>query len=139
MKILFLDIDGVLNSYRSQIVLGREHNIESLDPIALDIVRKIVKETGCIICLISEWRLHWDYMELGKKLKLPIMFETSHDDNKMRGEQVQEFLDEVKPEKYVVVDNDEVDFEYDGMPFVNVAEEDGLGYKDYLLAIEYLK
>ena len=43
MKLLFLDIDGVLNSFRSDLVLGNEHTVENLDPIAVELVRKVVE------------------------------------------------------------------------------------------------
>ena len=67
MKLLFLDIDGVLNSFRSDLVLSNEHTVENLDPIAVELVRKVVEITGCVICLSSEWRYKHDFMELGTR------------------------------------------------------------------------
>lgn len=138
MKLLFLDIDGVLNSYRSDLVLGQERTIENLDPIALDLIRQVVKKTDCIICLSSDWRLNHDYMELGKKLKLPILFQTPDFDGN-RVKEIEEVLEGLQPEAYAILDDEEDRHEFDGMNFVNVAEEEGISYKDYLLLLEYLK
>ena len=138
MKIIFLDIDGVLNSYRSDLIYGHEKEVENLDPVAVKLIKKLVGETGSIICLSSDWRLYHDYMELGKQLKLPILFETNHSEDEYRVNQIQEVLDAVNPESYVILDDHEDDHEFDGMNWVNVGEEDGFGYKDYVLAKEFL-
>lgn len=45
MKILFLDVDGVLNTRPG-----------SLDGDKLDMLRVIQKATGCTICLSTSWR-----------------------------------------------------------------------------------
>lgn len=141
MKLLFLDIDGVLNNYRSDLVLGYDKTVDNLDPIAVMLIQKIVKETDCIICLSSNWRYTHNYMELGKELDLPILFETKHNDSEDedRVKEVSEVLDGLKPDSYAILDDEEDRHEFDGMNFVNVAEEEGVSYKDYLLLLEYLK
>lgn len=139
MKLLFLDIDGCLNSYKTRILYGHKKTVETLDPIALDLIKKIVDETKCVICLSSEWRLYHDFMKLGKQLDLPILFETIHDDSMTRSEQIQEVLEALKPDKYAIIDDEEDEGEFDGMDWVNIAEEDGFGYKDYLLVMNFLK
>lgn len=139
MNLIFLDIDGCLNSYRTRLLYGHEKSVETLDPVALALVHKIVKETKCVICLSSEWRKYHNYMELGKELDLPILFETDHSDKVSRADLVREVVDGLNPDNYVVIDDEEDDGEFDGMNWVNVAEEDGFGYKDYLLVINYFK
>jgi hypothetical protein len=138
-KLLFLDIDGCLNSYKTRILYGHEKSIETLDPIALDLIRKIVLETDCVICLSSDWRLDHDFMELGKQLDLPILYETNHDQEGTRAYQIQEVLDAVNPSEYAIIDDEEYKGEFDGMNWVNIADEDGFGYKDYLLVMNFLK
>jgi len=144
LKLLFLDIDGVLNSFRSDLVLGNEHTVENLDPIAVELVRKVVEITGCVICLSSEWRYKHDFMELGKKLKLPIMFETEHTRSnrghgeESRAEEIQKVVDELKPDVYAILDDDDYEHEFEGMPMVNVANECGFNYGDYQLLLELL-
>lgn len=139
MKLLFLDIDGCLNSYKTKILYGNEKSVDTLDPIGVDLIRKIVSDTGCVICLSSDWRLYHDFMKLGKSLDLPIIFQTNHDEDMKRVEQIQEVLDAVSPDEYVIIDDEEDEGEFDGMNWVNVAEEDGFGYKDYLLVMGFLK
>ncbi len=139
MKILFLDIDGCLNSNRSEQAYGKQKTIENLDPIAVTLIHEVVSSTGCIICLSSDWRLYWDYMELGKKLSLPILFETNHSQEGLRVAQVQEVLDGVKPSSYCILDDEEVDGEFDGMNFVEVDGNNGVSYKNYLDMVDILK
>ena len=58
MKIIFLDIDGVLNS----IVFDRERTNEqgNIDETRLPLIKQILDETGALIVLSSSWRKHWD-------------------------------------------------------------------------------
>ena len=59
MKILFLDIDGVLNSTRywddrnRNLPLGKAG---ALDPVAVERLNAIVDATGCLVVLSSSWR-----------------------------------------------------------------------------------
>lgn len=141
MKLLFLDIDGCLNNYGSDLVLGRSKTVECLDPIALGLVQRVVKKTKCVVCLSSNWRHTHDFMKLGKQLDLPILFETRHSkpEEEDRRKEIDEVLDGLKPDSYVIVDDEEERHEFDDLNFVNVANEDGFSYKDYLLCLEYLK
>ncbi|MBQ8498184.1 MAG: hypothetical protein IJ489_12130 [Clostridia bacterium] len=70
-KIIFLDIDGVLNSARYQRI--RTETDGNIDETRLPLVKKIMDETGAEIVLSSTWRLHWDQNEencdrVGKEL-----------------------------------------------------------------------
>lgn len=58
MKILFLDIDGVLNSAR----YDREKATDSgnIDPSRLELVKEIIEKTEARIVLSSTWREHWE-------------------------------------------------------------------------------
>lgn len=49
MKLIFLDIDGVLNS--------RKEGIHGIKQPHVNILRKIIRDTGCKIVLSSGWRL----------------------------------------------------------------------------------
>jgi hypothetical protein len=147
MKLLFLDFDGVLNSYRTDIVLGDSgedvHPINELDPIAVGLVKDIVAETGCVICLSSSYRLSHDYMELGKELKLPIMFETGHKELSCRGLEIERVVEGVNPTQWCILDDitkpqhHPLDSQLDN--FVKVNTANGISYKNYLDCIEILK
>ncbi|MDE6690910.1 MAG: hypothetical protein K2K04_02975 [Clostridia bacterium] len=58
MKVIFLDIDGVLNSraYDRKRNWNEQTNI---DETRLPLVKRIVDETGAKIVLSSTWREHW--------------------------------------------------------------------------------
>ena len=53
MKIIFLDIDGVMNTWN----MLRE-SIDSIGDAQLDLLKHIVDSTGAKIVLSSTWRLH---------------------------------------------------------------------------------
>lgn len=72
-KILFLDIDGVLNSARYQRI--RTDTDGNIDKTRLPLLKKIIDETDAEIILSSTWRLHWDSDEklcdpVGKELNV---------------------------------------------------------------------
>lgn len=65
MKVIFLDVDGVLNSFRNVVGNGGfpfpeetdgPHAEKHLDPIAIGMVRSLAKETGAQIVFESSWR-----------------------------------------------------------------------------------
>lgn len=53
MRVLFLDIDGVLNTHKS---IGR-FGFDFIDNILVALVARIVRETDCKIVLSSTWRI----------------------------------------------------------------------------------
>lgn len=59
MKVIFLDIDGVLNS-RAYDKKRNWNEQTDIDETRLPLVKKIVDETGAKIVLSSTWRQHWD-------------------------------------------------------------------------------
>ena len=58
IKVLFLDIDGVLNSVKYD--RERRETDGNVDVSRLPILRRIVEETGARIVLSTTWRRHWD-------------------------------------------------------------------------------
>lgn len=79
MKILFLDIDGVLNSGRTQIAFGgyphsfRPGCMTRFDYVAINLVRLLCEETEASIVLSSDWRYDCTAHEAANGLDLPIM------------------------------------------------------------------
>ena len=59
MKIIFLDIDGVLNSRTYDRKRNRNEQTD-IDESRLPLVKEIVDSTGAEIVLSSTWRGHWD-------------------------------------------------------------------------------
>lgn len=68
MKVLFLDIDGVLNSrayvYRMRAKDKKYRLWLDVDPIAVELLRRIIKETDCKVVLSSTWRLYKDSRDM---------------------------------------------------------------------------
>jgi hypothetical protein len=54
VKVLFLDIDGVVNNARTK---QNFQGLIGVDPALAALVRRIVQNTGCEIVLSSTWRL----------------------------------------------------------------------------------
>lgn len=58
MKVIFLDIDGVLNSVRYDRERGK--NDGNIDESRLPLLKRAVEATDAEIILSSSWRRHWD-------------------------------------------------------------------------------
>lgn len=86
-RILFLDIDGVLNSVRSiaggfspipnqrrAISSGETEgfSINEFDPVAVHLIQQLGK-AGIDIVLSSSWRIQFPHTVIGRVLKLPII------------------------------------------------------------------
>jgi len=56
MKVIFLDIDGVLNSEE----FFKNNTNQSIDKNSVSILKNIVDKTGAIIVMSSGWRLWFD-------------------------------------------------------------------------------
>ena len=61
MKVIFLDIDGVLNSKRYDEEKGADGGI--MDPTRLELLKMLVEETEAEIVLSSSWRQGWSRSE----------------------------------------------------------------------------
>ena len=62
MKVLFLDVDGVLNC-RDTFMKADKRNIYLLDSVLVDRLKYIMKMTGCAIVVSSTWRNDPDGMK----------------------------------------------------------------------------
>ncbi len=58
MRIIFLDIDGVLNSRRYDAERSAEQG--NIDETRLALLKRLVDATEAKLVLISSWRKHWD-------------------------------------------------------------------------------
>lgn len=62
MKVIFLDIDGVLNSRKYDSVRNWNEQTD-IDVSRLPLLGEIVAATGAEIVLSSTWRVHWEKEE----------------------------------------------------------------------------
>lgn len=53
-KVIFLDIDGVLNNWDT---VERHGGYIGIDPVKVAMLHKIIDETDCVLVLSSTWRL----------------------------------------------------------------------------------
>ena len=127
MKVIFLDIDGVLNEEKSR---SRCCGYKGIDDKKAENLASIVKATGAEIVLISTWKDDWRKTDkshqgmmanyLDKKLKkqgLYVLDKTASVDKEngfhlSRGMGILQFLSTHTIEKYVILDD--YQFDYDG-------------------------
>ncbi len=115
MKIIFLDIDGVLNSYRyQQIRTVRQGNIDDTRMILL---KEIVEQTQASIVLSSTWRKHWskegaldgigkELAETFNRFGLSISDKTPVLDTNDRADEIRLWMEQNgKPESFVILDD----------------------------------
>ena len=57
MKVVFLDIDGVLNSSKT---IDRNFDYPELDPRNLKVLKDIVELSHAVLVLISSWKDDWN-------------------------------------------------------------------------------
>ena len=101
-KILFLDIDGVVNSKSTT---DFRNNLWPVDPYKAFLVGKIQLDTDCKVVLSSSWRHHPDGIKSANMIvdildKTPYLPAT-------RGREIQKWLDDhPEVEKYAILDDD---------------------------------
>lgn len=107
MKVLFLDIDGVLNTPRTAKLFGNQF----INPFLVTLVAQIVTATGAKLILSSNWRI--DEKELVEKAltvhDLQIFDCTPMIDlNEVhpRSKQIQHWLDGKELERFAILDDD---------------------------------
>lgn len=150
MKVIFLDIDGVLNSTRSCIAFGGypwpDSNWEWFDMVAVRLLRKLIKETGSKVVLSSSWRTtlagdRWN--QLQNFLGISFLDRTRSDIMSYnRGDEIQQWINDCKEEvdAYVIIDDMEPStFHKHQQPnFIHVNHEDGFSYDNFYQAAKIL-
>lgn len=150
MRVIFLDIDGVLNSHRTAAAY-RQILFRRLDPVAVALLFRIVKFAKADIVISSVWRMDKDWLTLiwgclreagfpwdGDRCPIIGKTTTAHippEDPKVntgRGDQIKDWLDN-NPEydDYIILDDDS-DMRPDQTErFIKVDRKVGLGYDDF--------
>lgn len=128
MKLIFLDVDGVLNS-QDYIVkehdrLGHEAYVRvylnqggiPFDPKCINFLKYIIDNTDALICVSSTWRLSKDQKErlnvtLGNYANRIIGYTPYLGIEKGRGLEIEQFLTNLKEikcplENYIILDDD---------------------------------
>ena len=138
-KILFLDIDGVLDSRRSVLAFNgypRPGSDEKFDPVAVALIRRLCNN-GVKIVLSSSWRI--GQRETYKSiLGLPIIGRTPCLEG-VRGREIAQWLSShEKPKKWAILDDDSDMLDEQMSHFVHVDASNGLLLQDYELLCHIL-
>jgi hypothetical protein len=135
MRVLFLDIDGVLNSTRTCVAFGGypmelEH-LGAFDHVAIRLLQRMCDSAGVQIVLSSAWRLFHDHKEVASALGLPIIDRTPSMPGPRGGEIADWLSRHPEVEEYAIVDDDP-DMLPEQLPrFVKTSGEEGLSFGDY--------
>ena len=113
MKVLFLDIDGVLNSAAVLEARGRH---DAIDRGMVEQINRVTTETGCSIVISSSWRWLWKLGELKAILRqhglIDVVIDVTPKDkqDRRRDNEIQTWL-AAHPEvtSFAVVDDDTAD------------------------------
>ena len=136
MKVIFLDVDGVLNSVDTSEVF---QGFVGIDDKLVSKLRKIVRATGAQIVLSSSWKHDWEPLDkdkqnkygdyLDQKLKkylLSAVDKTSEANSECRGEGIIEWVGTHEVDSFIILDDEWFDFKMDELivKFFKRDEED---------------
>lgn len=145
MRILFLDVDGVLNSLGSVLALGDPNH--HFDPVSVGLITRLLKETETKVVVSSSWRIGRTVANLqhvldglgATKIADRIIGRTGDEFNGHRGRQIKDWIDKNAPNcSYVIVDDDSDMLPEQKPYFVHTSWEDGFRAKHYRDAMKIL-
>lgn len=152
MKLIFLDIDGVLNTNGNW---GRDEFAANFCPEAINALRHIISETGAVIIISSSWKasgLGW-FTKLWRFRKYPgtvlgitpyvkVNDSLSFKQRAERGHEIKQFLDDYfsigELDSYVIIDDDDDMLPEQESFFVQTDGQIGLTNDDAVKAIYIL-
>ena len=115
MKVIFLDIDGVLNNARSN---EESITFPCIDDVNLQHLKHIIDETNASIVLTSSWKEDYQDNDAIRSFineKVPV-FDTTDDNILNRGKGILEYLSAHRDvESLVILDDEAFDFEECGL------------------------
>ena len=134
MKVIMLDIDGVLNDINTTTKhRGADGRLyDGVDAEKIVILKRIIDITGAMIVLSSSWRNHPEsceylYKELGEELTSKIIDHTPYFRQMQRADEIESWLSKhLDVTKFVVLDDCDDDLERFGRSFVETKMSYGL-------------
>ena len=129
-KIIFLDIDGVLNC-KDDYSRAR-HRSDIINPLFKRRLKRVINETKAQVVVSSTWRIIHTQEELNKYLGLKIIGVTPRNEDGIRGLEILQWLEQARinsqaPDHWIVIDDEEYDIK-DHIPaeqFVKTSFEEG--------------
>lgn len=153
MKVIFLDVDGVLNCVSSQSKCGA---FVGIDDKRVKRLKQIVDATGAVIVLSSSWKHDWEPVDkdmqnlygnyLDRKLKrqrLTAIDKTHEADSMCRGEGIIKWVGTHNVDTFIILDDEWFDFKEVGIASRVIKtefydENGGITDADVALAIKLL-
>lgn len=137
-RVVFLDIDGVLNNTEFFKRRGHEkdlHGPDMLDPENMEILNEILKKTGAVVVLSASSRHYKPLDEIASVFKQRGFDGIIHDRtpelwDEGRGKEIQTWLDANPCSAYVVLDDDVADMAHMRCRQVKTSIHEG-GLQDY--------
>jgi len=119
VRILFLDIDGVLNSHAFvhragwHPPLGSDRDLYIIDPVAVALLNGVLEETGAVVVITSSWRSTYPQEALHSMLQQrgftgQVVGTTPELPGRRRSREIAQWLvDHADVEAFAIVDDDE--------------------------------
>nr|WP_263429393.1 HAD domain-containing protein [Nannocystis pusilla] len=111
-KVIFLDIDGVMNNLGTRAEPQRSGVVAWLDPDNVAVLNQIVRATGAVVVVSSSWRLTVPLSELRASFaaagcEAQVVGITPDVDGPRRGREIRAWLDAQTepPTRYVAIDD----------------------------------
>lgn len=138
MKILFLDIDGVLNSFASTIAIGLSHPATDpedviLDPVSIGLLKEICTECELSVYVHSTWCMGRD-TEWFKGLFAcygfqPTILDRVHTRDS-RASRIKQAMQVYKPDHFIILDDADLSKEF-GENYMFIDNRNGLRWEHY--------
>jgi len=141
LKVIFLDVDGVLNSAQDG------YSIRLKTDSHLKLLQYIVKETGAKIVLSSSWRIGFtpaskNLLARFKEYGLELMDCTPELSGTCRGDEIRKWLDEFKTEydveRFAILDDEADMAEFTETNLIQTDTNAGLQKADAVRCIRWL-
>jgi HAD domain in Swiss Army Knife RNA repair proteins len=137
LRVLFLDIDGVLNSHRSCLALGgiphslTPDDLRLFDPLALALLQSLCEVAELSVVVSSSWRILHNWDAIGRALDLPTIGATPRLGG-VRGEEIAEWLltSPTPVESYAILDDDSDMLSHQMPRFVKTEYSEGLTFRN---------
>ena len=149
MRVIFLDIDGVLNSSRTAVAFQKEWQ-RKFDPVAVQMLYRVALNAGAQLVISSTWRLFDDWrslitgslVEAGWPLDSAITlysrtttdsFNTPYGMERSRGDEIAEWLNK-HPDviDYIILDDDNDMLDSQLSRFIQCDSNVGFGWEQWM-------
>ena len=143
MKIIFLDIDGVMNCEGNNFVEKRDQYGHLFYDVSVYWLNKLIKETGAKIVISSTWRMSgkemWKHRNMaGEVIDITPILPRIGKRSAPRGLEIDYWLYENQVDSYMILDDDSDMLYCQRNNFIEVSSKSGFGEEHYLQAKKIL-